>query len=165
MRIIALEPDSRNAVLLRLLYASAGRVSEICALTWGDAQERETGGQLTLYGKGGKTRTVLLSAETWTALLSVRNGSAPDDPVFRSRRGGHLDASQVLRIVRKAAARAGVAGKVSPHWFRHSHASHALDRNAPSHVVQATLGHANLATTSRYVHARPNESSALYLAV
>ena len=55
--------------------------------------------------------------------------------------------------------------KVSPAWLRHAHASHALDRGAPIHLVQSTLGHADLRTTSAYTHARPGDSSARYLAV
>jgi integrase/recombinase XerD len=62
-----------------------------------------------------------------------------------------------------AAKRAGLPKKVSPHWLRHAHASHALDRSAPIHLVQATLGHASVSTTGRYLHARPTESSSLYL--
>ena len=63
------------------------------------------------------------------------------DPVFRSRKGGGaLDVSQVRRIVYAAARNAGLEQKVSPHWMRHAHASHALDRSAPIHLVQATLG-------------------------
>src|SRR5262245_49531707 len=48
--------------------------------------------------------------------------------------------------------------------MRHAHASHALDRGAPIHLVQATLGHSSVATTSRYLHARPGDSSARFLA-
>jgi len=47
--------------------------------------------------------------------------------------------------------------------MRHAHASHALDRSAPIHLVQATLGHASVSTTGRYLHARPTESSSFYL--
>ena len=54
--------------------------------------------------------------------------------------------------------------RVSPHWLRHAHASHALDRGAAVHVVQHTLGHASLATTTRYVHVQPGESSGHSLA-
>ena len=53
--------------------------------------------------------------------------------------------------------------KSRPHWMRHAHASHALDRSAPIHLVQATLGHASVSTTGRYLHARPTESSSFYL--
>ena len=52
---------------------------------------------------------------------------------------------------------------VSAHYLRHAHVSHALDRGAPAHLVQATVGHSDLRTTSRYAHARPNESSSTYL--
>jgi integrase/recombinase XerD len=66
--------------------------------------------------------------------------------------------------VRRAAKRAEleVKTKVSPHWLRHAHATHALERGAPIHLVQATLGHASVATTGRYLHARPTDSSARY---
>jgi site-specific recombinase XerD len=83
--------------------------------------------------------------------------------VFRSRQGGALDPSQVHRIVKQAAQRAGLPETVSAHWLRHAHVSHALDRGAPVHLVQATVGHASLTTTSRYAHARPNDSSSRYL--
>jgi integrase/recombinase XerD len=98
----------------------------------------------------------------------------PDDPVFLSRKGRvspdgtrdlRLTEKQIWRIVRAAAFRAGIDLPVSPHWMRHAHASHALDRGVPPHLVQATLGHASLATTGRYSHAKPSDSSARYLAV
>lgn len=165
MTMIALTKDERNKVLLRLLYASAGRISEVCALKWRDVQPNGKSGQVTLFGKGEKTRAVKLSAETWKALCAMRRNVSLDDPVFRSRKGGHLDPSQAWRIVRAAAIRAGIEGNVSPHWFRHSHASHALDRGATVALVRDTLGHSSLAVTSMYVHAKPDESSALHLIV
>jgi len=161
-RMLALEPSPRNRALLRLLYEGGLRVSEVCSLAWRDVQPRGEAGQVTVYGKGGKTRVVLLSIPTWKDVEALRSG--PDDPVFRSRKGGHLDPSQVDRIVRAAARRAGIPFNVSAHWLRHAHASHALDRGAPIHLVQATLAHASVATTGRYLHARPTDSSARYLA-
>lgn len=164
--LIALEPSPRNRVLLRLLYAAGLRVSEICALAWKDMQTRDEAGQVTVYGKGGKTRHVLLSVDTWKELSSIRGAAGPDSPVFPSRKGaGHLHPSQAWRIVKSAVARAGIDAGVSPHWLRHAHASHALDRGAPIHLVQATLGHASVATTGKYLHARPGDSSARYLGV
>jgi integrase/recombinase XerD len=166
-RMLALEPKPRNQVLLRLFYAAGLRVSELCALTWRDLQPRGEGGQVTVYGKGEKTRAVLLSQATWQALMEIKaEGVGLDGPVFPSRKwGGHLDPSQALRIVRGAARRAGINLNVSPHWLRHAHASHALDRGCPIHLVQATLGHASVATTGRYLHARPTDSSSRYLGV
>jgi integrase/recombinase XerD len=165
-RLLALEPHPRNRILLRLLYAAGGRVSEICNLKWRDIQPRDAAGQITIFGKGGKTRTVLLSADTWAELIILQGDTGPDSPVFVSRKGqGHLHPSQAWRIVRAAAERAGVDLPVSPHWLRHAHASHALDRGCPIHLVQATLGHASVATTGKYLHARPDDSSARYLGV
>ena len=77
-RLLALEPDPRNRALLRLSYAGGLRVSELVALRWRDLQPRgvrEGGGeegQVTVYGKGGKTRTVLLPAPVWADLLALR---------------------------------------------------------------------------------------------
>jgi integrase/recombinase XerD len=164
-RMLALS-SGRDAVLLRLLYSGGLRVSELCGLCWRDAQEREDAGQLTVFGKGGKTRVVLLSADTWAALVDMQRDAGADHPVFRSRKGGgHLDPSHVRKIVLAAARLAGIEGNVSPHWLRHSHASHSLDRGAPIHLVQATLGHVSVVTTGRYLHARPSDSSSRYLTV
>ena len=171
-KMLALEAGPRNRVLLRLLYAGGLRVSELCDLKWQDLQERGDAGQITAFGKGGKTRAILLSPATWRELQTLRpQAEAAQAPVFASRKkvghkkGGHLDPAQVLRVVRAAARRAGIALDVSPHWLRHAHASHSLDRGAPIHLVQQTLGHASVATTGRYLHARPTDSSARYLGV
>jgi integrase/recombinase XerD len=140
-------------------------VSELVALRWRDLQPRDHGeGQVTVSGKGGKTRAVLLPAAVWRDLQALR-AAATNGPVFGSRKGGPLTARQVQRLVDAAARRAGLRAGVSPHWLRHAHATHALERGAPIHIVQATLGHASVATTGRYLHARPTDSSARYLAV
>ena len=166
LRMLALETNPRNNALLTLLYGAGLRISEPCDLKWRDLAEREGGaGQVTIYGKGGKTRVVLVSEATWKLLAELRGEAGPDDPVFRSRKGGHLDPSAVHRVVKAAAERAGLSEEVSAHWLRHGHASHSLERGAPIHLVQATLGHASVATTGRYLHARPTDSSARYLGV
>lgn len=166
-RMLSLEPDSRNRAILTLLYASGVRVSELCGLCWRDLQPGTDGGQITVLGKGSKTRSIQLPHSVWQLLIGIRNQKTiPEDPVFLSRKrktGGFLQTAAVLRIVRAAARRAGIELPVSPHWFRHAHASHALDRGAPIHLVQATLGHASITTTGRYLHARPKESSSRFL--
>jgi integrase/recombinase XerD len=93
-------------VLVRLLYASGGRVTEIATLRWRDLVLRDNGGQVTLFGKGGKTRAVLLPAGVWADLEQLARHSStkgtldPDAPVFRSRRrGGHLTERQIERVV------------------------------------------------------------------
>ncbi len=168
--LFELEAKGRNRAILRLLYSGGLRVSELCGLKWKDLKARGGGGgQATVFGKGEKTRVVLLSPGVWEEICQLRGDAGSDDPVFRSRERGrdgsyHLSRKQVYRIVRAAANRAGISGNVSPHWLRHSHASHSLDRGAPIHLVQQTLGHSSIAITEKYLHARPNDSSALYLA-
>ncbi len=88
-RMLALETDPRNAAMLRLLYCAGLRISEVCGLAWRDMQAREDAGQATVYGKGGKTRVVLLPAGVWRALVQFRGNAGPDAPVFVSQRRGH----------------------------------------------------------------------------
>lgn len=166
MKMLALTTVERDHALLRLAYSSALRISELASLCWRDLQVRQHAGQVSVLAKGGKTHVVLLSEGTWQELIQLRHEeSLPESPVFVSRKGNYLSTAQIHRIVASAAKRAGIQGRVSAHWLRHAHASHALDRGAPIHMVSATLNHSNLATTSVYVHARPSESSATYLGV
>jgi len=158
-----MEDNKRNKSLLSLIYIAGLRVSEACSLKWRDVQPANDGGYITIFGKGDKTRTILIGKKIYDELMSLKGEAGANDPVFRSQKGGQLSSSQAWRIVKQAAKRAGINPNVSPHWLRHAHASHALDRGCPIHLVQATLGHASVATTGRYLHARPNDSSARYL--
>lgn len=152
--------DDPGTHLIRFLYATGARVAELCSLTWRDCVARDDSGQVTLLGKGDKTRVVFLSPKTWTALNALRLSSdRPDNKVFE------MKPHRARRAVRRCARKAGLAQKVSPHWLRHAHASHAIEAGAPLSLVQATLGHASLATTGKYLHARPKDSSARYLGI
>jgi integrase/recombinase XerD len=156
----------RDYALLRFMYATGARVSELCNLRWRDLREAtDDRGQVTLFGKGQKTRTIIFSAETWKCLKALRKEASEDDYVFQGRKGKSLHRTRMARILTQARQQAGIDLKVSPHWFRHSHASHALERGTPITLVQHTLGHSSLATTGIYLHVRPQDSSALYLAV
>jgi integrase/recombinase XerD len=162
-QLIEAASSDRNRVILRLLYIAGLRVSELCALSWRDLRSNGDSGQVTTFGKGGKTRTILLTPNLWEELCQLRGNAGGDDPVFRSKKGGHLCRTMVFYIVKEATKAAGIDEKTSPHWLRHSHASHSLDRGAPIHLVQRTLGHSSIAITERYLHARPTDSSGLYL--
>jgi len=162
-QVINSTSNERDRALVRLLYFAALRVSELCALKWRDLKPRGDAGQITVFGKGDKTRTVLVTKGVWRSLQELKNNARKDDPVFVSGKGGHLCRSMVFHIVRDAAKRAGLEGNVSPHWLRHSHASHSLDRGAPIHLLQKTLGHSSVSITEMYLHARPTDSSGLYL--
>lgn len=145
--------------LARFLYYSACRVAEALAAKWTDLQARPDGDfQLTVVGKGRRRRSFPLPA-TFVAQLEVeyKSGNASQDA-----RLFPFGARRAQTIVGDLAALAGIERAVSPHWFRHAAATHALDRGAPIHVVAQTLGHASLATTSRYAHKRA-DGAARYL--
>ena len=155
----------RDRILLEVLYAGGLPVSELVGLTWSDALPRDKGQvQLSIVGKGGKVRHVLLPEVVSRSLLTLRGDAGANDPVFASRKGGgRLTEGAVLGTVKRAATAAGLEAPISPHWLRHAHASHAIDRGATLPEVQGTLGHGNIATTSGYLHARPETSSGLKL--
>jgi integrase/recombinase XerD len=73
-------------------------------------------------------------------------------PLFLGDRGRRLARQQAWSAVTSAAARAGLAGKVSPHTLRHSFATHLLEGGADLRVVQELLGHASISTTQLYTH-------------
>ncbi len=188
LQMLAMEPNPRNKLLLKVLYNAAPRLGEICGapalpgekadpergLRWRDLQARTlsngvTTGQVTFYGKGQKTRSVLLKPAVWQDLCTWRNGARDADPVFVSRKQhGPLQHSQVHDIVKAAAVRIGIDVKerpVSPHWWRHAAASHALDAGAPLSLLKEILGHEDISTTGIYTHARPNQGLGDFLAL
>jgi len=82
--------------------------------------------------------------------------------------GGPLLTRGVHPMVKRAAAKAGIdeetVARISPHWLRHAHASHAIDRAAPlCQRCKPRWGHGNVATTSGYLHARPGSSGVVFL--
>lgn len=165
LRMIALEPNPRNAAMIALMYGAGLRVSEMVAVRWRDLIFRSSGdAQVTVFGKGGKTRSVLIPASVFTSISALRTGGSDESYVFASRKErGRLNTSHVLRITKRAARRAGIFQSVRNHDLRHSHATHSLERGAPISLVAQTLGHASIATTGRYLHARPSDSSGRYL--
>jgi integrase/recombinase XerD len=145
--------------LVRLLYVSGCRVSEVVKVKWDDLQERPDGDyQLSVVGKGSKRRKFPLPRHVVEALVSEYRlpTASVDERVFA------FGARRAQTIIRELAQLAGLECLVSPHWLRHAAATHALDRGAPVHVVQQTLGHASLATTGKYAHKR-TDGAAKYL--
>ena len=148
----------RNRVLLDVAYCGGLRVSELSSLTWDQVILRDNGEvQLSLIGKGDKERNVLLPASIGGELLRLRGESVGGARAFA------ISVRRINYIIKAACKRSGINPKVSAHWLRHAHASHALDNGAPVSLVSQTLGHASIKTTSIYSHARPNDSSSRYI--
>ena len=166
-RLVSQAEPPRDRLIVQTLYYAGLRVSELCGLTWRDLRQRRDLGsvQLSVLGKGGLPRQVPVPAFLGEALLALRGKASADDPVFVSRQHGPIVRSQVFRIVKECAVKAGLPGEVSPHWLRHAHATHAIERGVPLHVVQHTLGHSSLSVTGLYLHARPGDASGLHLGV
>lgn len=163
-RLIGAAIDDRRRALLMLLYVCGLRASEACDLRWRDMTGTDRkGGEARILGKGAKLRVVVVPPELWRELAALSPAARPDAPVIPARDGGPLDRAAVHRAVKSAARRAGVNGAASPHWLRHSHASHALDNGCKPHVLQASMGHASLATTTGYLHVKAGEGSASFI--
>lgn len=158
---LAQAQTSRDHALINVMYWAGLRVSEAVALTWKDVLPTPTGATLVIFGKGGKTRYVGIDTAVYDELVALRVGDS-GACVFRSGKTGTcLTERQAYNIVANAAKQAGI--EASPHYLRHAHASHALENEAPVALVRDTLGHASIATTNKYAHSKPKQSSGTYL--
>lgn len=161
--LVAAARPGRDRAFVKFLYFSGARVSEAVGLQWKHVRRENGVLRVTLHGKGKKTRHIPLPGallSDFDALERCRLGGY----VFESVWGQRLCEKDGWRIVHRAARNAYLKGP-SPHWLRHSHATHALQRGAPPHVTQGTLGHSSLSTTGRYAHVETNESSGLFLSL
>lgn len=155
VKIINAGATDRDRLFLLVMYAIATRISETCTLRWQNFTIQSNGKvQVSIHGKGGKVAPVLVPSSVWEGLQTIRTDN---DRVFPfSRRTGH-------NIVKQAVKRAGLDPRVSAHWFRHSHARHAIEAGAPIHLVRDTLRHSNISVTNWYLESFPDQSSSDYL--
>lgn len=144
----------RDSAMLEVLYSCGLRVSELTSLRMQDLFFGE--GYVRVIGKGDKQRLVPVSAvarERIQRYLDERRSARPSEEiVFLNNRGGQLTRVMVFTILRQAAARAGIAKRISPHTFRHSFATHLLEGGASIRQVQEMLGHESIITTEIYTH-------------
>ncbi|MBW4451094.1 MAG: tyrosine-type recombinase/integrase [Spirirestis rafaelensis WJT71-NPBG6] len=124
----AKQQATRDWLVIKLLYIGAFRVSEISTLKWGQISVTATGnGKIGVVGKGDSERDVIIPATHLIHLHTSREGKNPLEPVFKSREGGTAICDRsIRRIVVKYAELAKLDTIPSPHWLRHSHATHAL---------------------------------------
>lgn len=142
-------------VLFAVLYYCGLRIGEALSLTWEGVTEREGLADLAVIGKGRKRRTVTLPRKQSLRLLADRGGD--DEPVF-----GMSD-SAVRAALKEACRRAGITKKVSPHWLRAMHATHALLNGADLATTRDNLGHASISTTNVYLHSKPGASTSRFI--
>ena len=153
----------RDVALLELLYSTGGRVSEIIGINMNDLAKVESDNEviqtIKLRGKGAKERIVPIGSYALNALDNylvrvrpalVAKSGKNESALFLNSRGGRLSRQSAWNIVLASAQASGLEGKVSPHVFRHSYATHLLDGGADIRVVQELLGHSSVTTTQIY---------------
>ena len=155
----------RDHAIIELLYGTGARVSEIVGIDINDFAQSDIEGNpittLKLRGKGSKERIVPLGSFAKSALdeylvrirpnlLSKSKSARVETALFLNQRGSRLSRQSAWQMISDAADSTGLSGKVSPHVFRHSYATHLLDGGADIRVVQELLGHASVTTTQIY---------------
>jgi integrase/recombinase XerD len=162
------EPSGvRDRAILELLYATGMRASECLDLRVEDLNLRS--GYVICTGKGKKQRLVPVGAEASAWVTRYLREARPlhtrghdSGRFFVNPRGGRLSRQSLWVVVRRAATRAGLRARVSPHTLRHSFASHLLEGGADLRSVQAMLGHADIATTQIYTHLPTSALTRMY---
>ncbi len=161
-RLLEAAPDdspllARDRAMFELLYSSGLRLAELVALDLGDGRLDLKEGEVTVTGKGSKTRTVPVGASARAALqawITARAlvASPGEKALFVGARGKRIAPGVVERQLRAWGTRQGVQGNLHPHMLRHSFASHVLQSSQDLRAVQEMLGHASISTTQVYTH-------------
>lgn len=148
----------RNRAMLETLYGSGLRVSELVTLKISDYFPND--GFVKVVGKGDKQRLVPvgnmaikhinLYLKDIRVHIPIKKGA--DDIMFLNRRGAGLTRVMVFTIIKQLVAQVGIKKKISPHSFRHSFATHLVERGVDLRAVQEMLGHESITTTEIYTH-------------
>jgi integrase/recombinase XerD len=164
--------SERDQLLILTLYYTGLRVSELSSIKVSDFmqnhQNKTKGSYLTVKGKGGKLRTILTGPELWNKVKKfIKKNRITKNQYLFSFENQPLSRIRIYKIIKSLTLRAKVktpGNKTpSPHWFRHTSAIHAIENGADIQIVQATLGHASLATTGKYLKSRPIKSNSSFL--
>ena len=149
--------EKRDLAMFELLYSSGLRLAELVALELADGRLDLAQGEVTVTGKGAKTRTVPVGAKArealaaWMALRS-QVAAAAETALFVGARGRRISPAVVGSRLAAWARRRGLNVRVHPHMLRHSFASHVLQSSQDLRAVQEMLGHASISTTQVYTH-------------
>ena len=154
LELLASIPDTRDRLIVRTIYATGVRVSELSGIRLEDIDFE--GYTIRVKGKGGKIRTVFIDRETLTEILEF-SGERKEGPLFLGQMGNPISPRTVQFIFRKYAP----AG-ITPHKLRHSYASELYSRSRNLKVVQENLGHSSIKTTEIYLHTDVEERKKVY---
>ncbi|HLD33228.1 MAG TPA: tyrosine-type recombinase/integrase [Candidatus Nanoarchaeia archaeon] len=142
-KMIELTQNPKHAFVVKLLYYTGLRLSEVRDLQWEDIDcDRRV--IHVKKGKESKDRVVFLHK----AIEKLKS----DGYVLMSERGTKYTERSIQEIVSQAAQRAGIKKKATPHTLRHSFATHLLESGADIRYIQQLLGHKDLKTTQIYTH-------------
>ena len=148
----------RNKAIIETLYGCGLRVTELVNLRISELYFRE--GIISVTGKGDKQRLIpigdMAEKQILTYLKQVRVHMTPkkgdEDILFLNNRGAKLSRQMIFLMVKVLIDKAGIKKTISPHTFRHSYATHLVQRGANLRAVQELLGHASITTTEIYTH-------------
>jgi tyrosine recombinase XerC len=151
----------RDRAILEILYSSGIRVSELVGLNVADVDL--FGNIMKVSGKGKKERLLPIGRKAIAAVKEYLDERKSDVfPVFLNKSGTRLTDRSVRNIVNKYMHQCAVQYQMSPHVFRHSFATHLLNRGADLRAVQELLGHINLSTTQIYTHVTTERLKKIY---
>jgi integrase/recombinase XerC len=150
-------PEVRDKAMFELAYSSGLRLAELVSLDLAHADAILRDAEVTVTGKGGKTRSVPVGAKARAAIefwLQVRAmlARAEVPALFVGARGARIGAGVVRARLGQWARRAGLPVHVHPHVLRHSFATHVLQSSGDLRAVQEMLGHSSISTTQVYTH-------------
>ncbi|MCM8758810.1 MAG: site-specific tyrosine recombinase XerD [Candidatus Omnitrophica bacterium] len=156
------ESGLRDRAILELLYSSGLRVGELVSLKISDINIAE--GTIRVKGKGNKERIVPVGSYALNYIFAYleKRTKYRSPYVFLNKKGGKITSRSVERMIKKYAKIACISKNVTPHTFRHSFATHLLDRGADLRTVQEMLGHSDIATTQIYTHVTVQRLRELY---
>lgn len=146
--------DQRDRLIIRTIYATGVRVSELCSISLNDIDFEEN--TIRIKGKGGKIRIVFIDDETLKEISKYSAGNI-DGPLFLGQQGRNISPRTVQYIFNKYAP-----SGITPHKIRHSYASELYKRSKNLRVVQENLGHSSIQTTEIYLHTDIDERKQVY---
>jgi integrase/recombinase XerC/integrase/recombinase XerD len=154
LRLIDSIEDIRDKLIVRTIYATGVRVSELCSINIEDIDFDEH--TIRIRGKGDKIRTVFIDEETLTELTKFI-GNRIAGPLFVGQQGKHISSRAIQHIFKHYAPQG-----ITPHKIRHSYASELYKRSKNLRVVQENLGHTSIKTTEIYLHTDIDERRQVY---